>query len=50
MCKASSGGEAVSLIRGDNPGRQGGQCRIIPPLRKSEHRGGDGREGMYMEL
>ena len=35
---------------GDDPGRGGGQCGVIPPLRKSQHRGGDGREGTYMEL
>ena len=40
----------IGGIKGDDPGRQGGQHGVIPPLRKSQHRGGDGREGTYTEL
>ena len=31
---------------GDDPGRGGGQCGVIPPLRKSpaQRRGGEGRD------
>ena len=40
----------IGGIRGDDPGRRGGRRGVVPPLRKSQRRGGDEREGTYTEL
>ena len=40
----------IGGIRGDDPGRRGGQHRIIPPLTMGQHRGRGGREGTYTEV